>query len=272
MQNMKIVCICILLLFICTSCSSAETQKPVNMEDVLKIRTWLLDEGLEGTGRWGYISLEEQIQDMSLADLGGGYWIPDDENMQVKNEDVFVYEALEVGVPRTMAPMAMHMKRDKKDAIHYTNLILDIEFEGLVKIVKIEPNDSSIQLRYSVNGSMMEADEISIQAPCSVEICPLGKVTTAEDSFFYKTSDTIVGKEYTLQIQGCSMGGEPIVTAEVKLTTIPDPEYPWETVHEGEYTELYRKGEERTRFCSIELLSYTYSEMYILRGEAGTAE
>ena len=261
-----------LLLIVCTSCSGSAQTEPVDMNEVLKIRIWLLDEELEGTGRWGYISLEEQIQDMSLADLGGGYWIPDDENMQVKNEDVFVYEALEVGVPRTMAPMAMHMKRDNKDAIHYTNLILDIEFEGLVKIVKIEPNDSSIQLRYSVNGPMMEADEISIQAPCSVEICPLGKVTAARDSFFYKTSDTIVGKEYILQIEGCSMSGDPIVTAEVKLTAIPDPEYPWETVHEGQYTALYNQGEERTRFCSVELLSYTYSEMYLLRGEAGGTE
>lgn len=272
MQNMKIVFLVFLLLLVCTSCSGSENQEPVDMNEVLKIRTWLLDEELEGAGRWGYISLEEQMQDMSLADVGGGYWIPDDENMQVKNDDVFVYETLELGVPRTMAPLSMHMKRDNRDAIHYTNLVLDIEFEGLVKIVKIEPNDSSIQLRYSVNGSKMESDAISMQAPCNVEIYPFGKLVASEKWGFFSSRDTIVGKEYILQIQGCSMSGDPIVTAEVKLTAIPDPEYPWETVHEGEYIELYNKGEERTRFCSIELLSYTYSEMYILRGEAGAIE
>lgn len=272
MQNMKIVFLVFLLLLVCNSCSGSENQEPVDMNEVLKIRTWLLDEELEGAGRWGYISLEEQMQDMSLADVGGGYWIPDDENMQVKNDDVFVYETLELGVPRTMAPLSMHMKRDNRDAIHYTNLVLDIEFEGLVKIVKIEPNDSSIQLRYSVNGSKMESDAISMQAPCNVEIYPFGKLVASEKWGFFSSRDTIVGKEYILQIQGCSMSGDPIVTAEVKLTAIPDPEYPWETVHEGQYIELYSKGEERTRFCSIELLSYTYSEMYILRGEAGAIE
>lgn len=237
------------------------------MDELMKIRTWLIDEDLEGTGTWGYISLEEQLT--SYKGNGDGYWIPDDELTQIANEDVFVLEALEVGVPRTMAPMSMNMKRSNGDGINYANLILDIEFEGLVKIVKIEPNDSSIQLRYTVNGPAIKADEISTQAPCIIEVCPLGKVTASGERGFYVNRDTIVGKEYILQIQGCSMGGDPIVTAQVKLTAIPDPEYPWETVHAGHYGDLYEVGEERTRFCSIELISYTYSEMYILAGAEG---
>lgn len=263
----RIIAYMILILFICTSCSGNKSQETVNMDELMKIRTWLLDEELEGTGSWGYISLEEQIS--SPKDNGGGYWIPDDGKTQIANEDVFVLEALEVGVPRTMAPMTMNMKRDKGNSINYANLILDIEYDGLVKIVKIEPNDSSIQLRYTVNGPAIKADDISIQAPCIIEVCPLGKVTAADERGFSITRDTIVGKEYILQIEGCSMDGDPIVTAQVKLTAIPDPEYPWETVHDGRYGELYGMGEERTRFCSIELISYTYSEMYLLGGALG---
>jgi len=270
MQNLKIILVSILMILVCTSCSSPESQEPVNMDELLKIRTWLMDDELEGTGRWGYVSLEEQLT--SYKGNGDGYWIPDDEKTQVANEDVFELEALEVGVPRTMAPMSMNMKREHGDSINYANLILDIEFDGLVKITKIEPNDDSIQLRYTVNGPAIEANDISIQAPCIIEVCPLGKVPASNSIGFYVTRDTIVGKEYILQIQGCSMGGDPIVTAQVKLTAIPDPEYPWETVHSGRYGELNEMGEERTRFCSVELISYTYSEMYILGGAVGNID
>ena len=127
-------------------------------------------------------------------------------------------------------------------------------------------------IQYTVNGPAIEANDISIQAPCIIEVCPLGKVPASNSLGFYVTRDTIVGKEYILQIQGCSMGGDPIVTAQVKLTAIPDPEYPWETVHSGRYGELNEMGEERTRFCSVELISYTYSEMYILGGAVGNID
>jgi len=61
------------------------------------------------------------------------------------------------------------------------------------------------------------------------------------------------------------------VTAEVKITAIPDPEYPWQTI-QGKYGEFNASCEERSHFCSIELVSYPFSEMYILRGEAGNIE
>lgn len=263
----KIIIFLILILFVFTSCANSESQEPVNMEEMLKISAWLLDEELEGTGSWGYISLEEKTFPRK-AD-GDGYWIPDDGVTQVTNEDVFVFEALELGVTRTMAPMSMHMAREKGDGINYSNLNLHIDFDGIVEVVKVEPNDSSIRLRYSLNGPPIEAESISISAPCVINVCPVGKVVVSEGTDTLISSDTIVGKEYILQIRGCSLGGDPIVTAEVKLTAIPDPEYPWETVHEGRYGELKQSNEERTRFCSIELVSYTYSEMYILRGEAG---
>ena len=47
------------MLIVCTACSGNKSQEPVNMDELLKIRTWLLDEELEGAGRWGYVSLEE---------------------------------------------------------------------------------------------------------------------------------------------------------------------------------------------------------------------
>ncbi|MBR3998095.1 MAG: hypothetical protein IKI93_07105, partial [Clostridia bacterium] len=108
--------------------------------------------------------------------------------------------------------------------------------------------------------------------PCGFNICPVGKKVVSEGTHTLVTSDTLVGKEYTIQIQGCTLGGDPVITAVVKLTAIPDPEYPWQTIHKGRYGELHNSYEERTRFCSVEIVSYTYSEMYILGGAIGSIE
>lgn len=264
MKNTRIILALILIITTLTACRNADSDEPVNMDELMKIRTWMLDKDLEGTGHWGYT--EDN-------DSGNGYWIPDDGVTQVANEDVFVYEALEVGVPRTMAPMTLHMKREKSKGFGYANLSFDIDYDGIIKVEKIEPNDSSIQLRYALGSRSVKADSFTIQGPCDIEVCPIGKVTASDsyisNSNFTISRDTIANKEYTIQIQACSLAGDPIVTAKIKLTTITDPEYPWENIHKGRYDELYEYGEERTRFCTVELLSYTYSEMYILGGAIG---
>ncbi|MBO5126009.1 MAG: hypothetical protein J6D10_00385, partial [Clostridia bacterium] len=70
----KIISMLLLILFACTACirPDAEPEETVPIDEVLKIRTWLLDEDLEGKGRWGYISDEERTYPYK-AD-GGGYW------------------------------------------------------------------------------------------------------------------------------------------------------------------------------------------------------
>lgn len=131
-----------------------------------------------------------------------------------------------------------------------------------------------MQLRYALGGRAVNADSFTVQGPTDIEVCPIGKVVPREEESdsYYVAQDTVAGKEYTIQIQACSQAGDPIVTAKIKLTTISDPEYPWENIHKGRYDELYEYGEERTRFCTVELLSYTYSEMYILGGAIGNID
>ena len=46
------------ILFVCTSCGNTESEEPGNINDMMKINAWLLDDELEGIGCWGYISLE----------------------------------------------------------------------------------------------------------------------------------------------------------------------------------------------------------------------
>ncbi len=238
----------VLMMTVCSACVNNKVQEDFNMDELLKISTYLLAEDLEGKGTWGYVSKDEQNKNRSW-DEGGGYWIPKRGEDEIANEDVFVFETLELGVPRTMAPMSLQMTQNGT-SIHYSNLILNIEFDGLVKITKVDPTDSSIQMRYSLDGRPYVADGVSIQAPCHIDLCPIGEKTSGAG--FTISRDTIVGKEYIVQIQGCLMDGTPIVTAQVKLTSIPDPEYP--------------NGYEQTRFCKVELISYEYSDMYILKG------
>lgn len=253
--------ILILLLPSCTASDTADDSK--NLYDLLKISTYLLDADLEGTGRWGYKGHEEKT--FPYQPDGDGYWIPDDGTTQVANEDVFVYETLQLGEVRTMAPMGLTLTGDSGKRIGYSNLILDIDFEGMVEIRKVEPNDSSIRLIQFETNNWTDLENVSISAPCTLNICPVGKIMSTEATQYLVATDTLVDKEYTIEIQGCTLGGQPVVTAVVKITSIPDPEYPWETVHEGSYSELHQKGEERTRFCTIELVSYTFSEMYLMQ-------
>ncbi len=269
MKNTRIILALILIITTLTSCRSADSEEPVNMDELMKIRTWMVDKDLEGKGRWAYYNDNSPEN----FDSGNGYWISDDGVTEVANEDVFVYEALEVGVPRTMAPLSFHMRREGKKGISYANLIFNIDYDGIVKVEKIEPNDSSIQLRHALGSMAVKEDSFSIQGPCTVEVYPIGKVIASESdnssSNFIVDRDTVAGKEYTIQIQACSLAGDPVVTAKIKLTTISDPEYPWQTVHKDKYDKYVEYGEERTRFCTVELLSYTYSEMYILGGTIG---
>ena len=262
----RILTICIVIMFFCISCSNTGTKDPVDMDEILKISTWLLDKELEGTGRWGYI--DSATREYPHVVDGDGYWIPDDGITEVKNEDVFVYESLEAGVPRTMAPMTMCIFKDG-ELINYNNLNIFVDFDGIVEVETKNPADSSLRLSYRLNGSMItESNSIRTSAPVNINVCPVGKETSVEATEILIARDTVVGKEYTIYIRAYELDGTLAVAAELKLISIPDPEYPWQTAHKGRYGELYSANEERTRFCSIELVSYTYSEMHILRGEA----
>lgn len=250
MKKLTALFLSVLMMAVCSACGNNKAQEDFNMDELLKINTYLLSEELEGKGRWGYVNEDEQDKNRSW-DEGGGYWIPNKGEAEVANEDVFVFETLELGVPRTMAPMSLQMKQNET-SIHYSNLIIAIEFDGLVKITKVDPTDSSIQMRYSLDGRPYVADGVSIQAPCHIDLCPIGEKNSGAG--FTISGDTIVGKEYIIQIEACSMDGTPIITAQVKLTAISDPEY------------QKQKGYDWTRFCEVELISYEYSDMHILKG------
>lgn len=54
MKNTRIILALILIITTLTSCRSADSEEPVNMDELMKIRTWMVDKDLEGKGRWAY--------------------------------------------------------------------------------------------------------------------------------------------------------------------------------------------------------------------------
>ncbi|MBQ3954622.1 MAG: hypothetical protein II680_01925 [Clostridia bacterium] len=259
-----------LVCFLCAgfagSCSlNGGGGEAVDMTEVMKLSMWTLDRDLEGKGTIGFIPESERTY--PRKEDGFLYWIPEEGEPEVPNEDLFVFEPLEEGIPRTAAPMSLHMARDKGKAIGYANFNLQIDYEGPVEVEKISPTDDSIRLWHSpkINGTPeLIGESIRLNAPCTVNICPVGKVVEAGHPLIM--TDTPTDREYTIRITALTLGGKPVVTATVRLTSIPDPGYPWQTVHEGQYGLIAEYGEPRTRLCEVELLSYTFSEMYLLNG------
>ncbi len=89
----KVVSVFLFLLMLCSSCShsgTGEEDAPVDMNEVMKISAWLLDKDLEGKGCCGFITEAEKTY--PRKEDGSLFWIPNDGEAAVANEDLFVFE------------------------------------------------------------------------------------------------------------------------------------------------------------------------------------
>lgn len=252
------------ILLILSSCSVSgegdSIQETESIEDFMKITTLILNPELEGTGYWAY--------DADLIGFGSGYWVSND-GKEIPDEQVFIEEELEVGVPRTLAPLNY-----SKIGVNWGGrLRLHFDFDGVLEIETEDPESNIIRLAYWQDPNskkfrdMVEDNTIRTNAPVTIDVCPVGKELVTEGLVHLGISDTIMYKEYMLYARAYKQSGEFVVSAEIKLTVLPDEHYPYQEVHQGDYSELYRAGEERSRFLSIELVSYEYSDTYKLMGE-----
>jgi len=226
-------------------------EEPEAMEDLMKISTWVLDPELEGKGYWMY---SDDMKNHRYQ----GYWVPNEGEPAVADEDVFALERLEVGVPRTAI---MNYGTQGVD--------IQVDFEGIVEVTKKEPSDNSILIDFYEDDYWDQWNgltSIRRNGPVGVSVLPVGKLLSYEGvGGPLGIHSTLTGKEYTIVIKGYELDGKLMVTAELKLTTIPDEGFPYEEVMDNSvfgYGEIYQYGEDRTRFCSIELVSYEYSDQY----------
>ena len=133
---------------------------------------------------------------------------------------------------------------------------------------KTEPADDTILISLDPNLQDQWTGEtlISRNGPCTLNVFPVGKNLVFEGvGGALVQNNTLAGKEYFLTVKGYELDGSLMVTAQIKLTTLEDAAYPYEEVVKNTsrgYSAIWQAGEDRTRFCSVEVVSYEYSDQY----------
>ena len=228
--------------------SCADEVEPESITDALKISAWLLDENLEGTGYWAYSESHRIYPD-------GGYWVSNDSDEQIATSDVFKLERLELNHPRVMAPMGYN---------HMPNLNIYLDFEGLIKVETDIPDDETIRLAHSLSfpnepgiGNWTIENSFSARAPFVLNVCPIGRFTNAQQLIL---NATLTEREYYINIYAYKEDGTLFVTAQLKLVVLKDEAYPYDKIESS--GRIFSPNEERSRFLSIELVSYEYNDIY----------
>ena len=244
---MKRLLAMLILSVLLVSCGEYEPEEnKVDIKDELKISAYLLNEDLEDSGYWAY------SEDMQYKNFG--YWVSDNER-QYDDDEVFALEELEVGEVRTLAPLGYNR-------MHNLNLFVD--FEGYIEVETEPIDDERIRLAYSLDyptepwrGNKTQENSFRVRAPAAIEAYPIGKFTAAEALI---QTFTLTEKEYNITIKAYDDGGDLLVTAKIKLVALDDEHFPSEQFSNW----VFAANEEKTRFMSIELVSYEYSDIYKL--------
>ena len=221
-------------------------ENKVDIIDELKISAYLLGEEFENSGYWAYSE--------DLQYINQGYWVSDD-GRQYEDDEVFTLERLEVGEVRTLAPLGYNR-------MHNLNLFVD--FEGYIEVETEPIDDERIRLAYSLDyptepwrGNKTQENSFRVRAPAAIEAYPIGKFTAAEALI---QTFTLTEKEYNITIKAYDDGGDLLVTAKIKLVALDDEHFPSEQFSNW----VFAANEEKTRFLTIELVSYEYSDVYKL--------
>ena len=221
-------------------------EDKVDIKDELKISAYLLGEEFEDNGYWAY------SEDLQYPNFG--YWVSDNER-QYDDDEVFALEELEVGEVRTLAPLGYNR-------MHNLNLFVD--FGGYIEVETEPIDDERIRLAYSLDyptepwrGNKTQENSFRVRAPAAIEAYPIGKFTAAEALI---QTFTLTEKEYNITIKAYDDGGDLLVTAKIKLVALDDEHFPSEQFSNW----VFAANEEKTRFLTIELVSYEYSDVYKL--------
>jgi len=221
--------------------SCADENTSYSIKDALKISAWVLDESIE-ENYW-------EVSDMVLTENG---WY------HVEREDVRL-ERLKLNEVRIMAHF---------NYLYMTNLNIFFEFDGIVEVV---PEDEYIRVGYCTKNSDqpyqsgrdmgMMFGEVKVPYAVYVNVLPLDEYPSGvgiRDDI--KKTD----REYYLTVNAYNFGNEktPVIRARLKLLILEDKGLLRNYSSSGEYV-----GEERSRFLSIELISYEYSDRYIILDE-----
>ena len=229
------------------ACSNEREDLGAKMTDSLKITAYVLNSDLEGKGYWKYDGTHEH--------KNRGYWVSDD-GKEYDDAEVFVKERLELGKPRILAPFGYDYQE---------NLNIWLDSDGVIEVDTDPLDDDRIHLAYSLDnpdnptlGHRTETNAFRALAPTAINVCPLGRFFEGPGLV---TSDTLVGETYYINVRTYDSDGTQIITAKLKLTAIEDPDEEYKRM---EREMFYGDGENVSRFMTIELIEYDYSDVYKL--------
>jgi len=230
------------LLIGCSACG--DIQEETKITDLLKINAWVMADGLWETGYWEFDPTYKTQ----------GRWVSND-GTEIDHDDVFRLERLEVGIPRVSAPLGYNSNH---------NLNLWFDFDGIIEVEKAGPKDERLWMVHSLDepeqpwrGTLTKQQKIRMKSPSAVSLVPVGKFSNLDS---IRTSYTLPDNEYNLIIRAYDYDGTLMITAEVRLVALDDPTFPFEDFSSWAYS----PNEVKTRFLSIELVSYEYSDIYKL--------
>ncbi|MBE6613601.1 MAG: hypothetical protein E7632_14035, partial [Ruminococcaceae bacterium] len=195
MKKLLFLLFAAMLLFGC----GAEEAEPM-MVDALKIRAWVLEDGLWETGHLEY----------DPGRFMNGDWVMDDGTV-LAGDEVFSLERLEVGVPRVSAPLGHHFNH---------NLNLWFDFDGFIEVEKAGPEDERLWMGYNLDkpdepwgGALTKGQKIRMKAPSAVSLVPVGKFSNADS---IRTTFTLPNNEYNLIVRAYDYDNTLMITAEIK--------------------------------------------------------
>ena len=239
---MKILTALLIPLLMFCACAYTETdeiKKPEQPDKLLQFSVWAMKEDLpEGCFSYDPTDLYKY----------GSYQT---ENGTIHADEVFEFAALETGSPRTCAPLGYKFEH---------NLNIRVDFDGYVVISTDPPDDDRLRLAHSVQEpdstdlfKMTQENNFRARSPMTLNVCPVGRFTP-ESMLILR--DILTDREYSITINAYDLDDRPIATANLKLTALDDKHYPSDTVQSG----IFGKGESRSRFLQIELISCEYGE------------
>ncbi len=178
-----------------------------------------------------------------------------------ENGETWSFQKLNLNEPKNLVPTAVL----QNEGIDMVNFNLHFEYEDGICIVSAP--ERNMQLSVGRNGDIWVRGEESSTRVFDSEnnyelilsragymaFAPFGgknrnMVFGENEEFyvFYKNFEPYIGQEYILTVNACDFDKVPVITAQVKLTSLEDAAY----------------DDGTSRYFSIELVSYDYSDIY----------
>ena len=248
MKKIIIVLLAGIILLSLASCADEETDQNYSIKDALKISAWVLDESIEGEVDWLDVWIEEESYGYQADTVDG-----------VERDDIYALEQLNLNKVRKLAPLNRYGQ----------NLNILFEFDG---VIEVEVSDDYLQLSYNGNNpSQLEPSSNNVYASFKVprevyvNVCPLAQYYDLSDRKTNVRSHARIGSEYYLYVNAYKFDNEetPVIRAKLKLVVLEDKTKQPDSFYK--YDNL--SYEDSSRFLSIEVVSYEYSDMYRLLDE-----